>query len=225
MTITSSFGQEKTRSKHEMFLKASAGTSWIILPKVFLISPEDSVSNAQVLPATNGLTGNLGWQTVFHLGEGWLFVPELNLSYISGEVRINRTIYEDNRVDLDTAYTDQNLQSYVRAEIPLHFGVRSNNNFWVTLGPTLYFTLYDNQGFEEAVENNRVRDNVQLDDDNPFGVRFRLAAYAPVGKRSYIDIRFESDLGQYFRFEGNTYEAKFSFQNISIGYGYRFNDK
>ena len=45
MTITSAFGQDDTgrTKKHEIFLKGYFGTSWIILPKVFLINPDASV--------------------------------------------------------------------------------------------------------------------------------------------------------------------------------------
>jgi hypothetical protein len=95
----------------------------------------------------------------------------------------------------------------------------------VTFGPTLYFTLHDNKGFDKAVAAVPIdpSDPAQINTDNPFGVRFRLAGYAPVGERGYIDIKFESDLGQYFDYSNNTYEAKFSFQNLSIGYGFWLN--
>lgn len=215
------YGQEdnSNRKPHEIFIKAGFGTSWIIMPKVFIIDPNNSVS-AQILPAINGFSGFVGVQTVFHLGNGWLFVPEFDLNYISGEVRVNRT----EIVGLDTLATSaQNLQNYVRAEIPLHFGIRSADNFWVTFGPTLYFTLHDNKGFDNAVYELPVRDDLKLNSDNPFGVRFRLAAYAPIGERSYIDIKFESDLGQYFTYANDTWDVKFSFQNISIGYGLLLN--
>lgn len=227
MTITLSFGQMEVRNveKNELFLKAGGGTAWIIMPKVYIVSPVDSISNAQVLPATNGPSGFLGLQYVVHLGDGWLFVPEVDLTYVGGEVRVNRIIYNYNNSGMDTISSVQNVQSYVRAEIPLHFGVRSNDNFWVSFGPTLYFTLHDNKGFDNAVESlpPTINNPYEVKSDNPIGVRFRLAAYAPVGERTYIDVKFESDLGHYFRYENNTYEAKFSFQNISIGVGYLLN--
>lgn len=224
MTITLSFGQERRYNieKNELFLKAGIGTSWIIMPKVYAVSPTDSSSNAQILPAQNGFSGSAGMQYVVHLGNSWLFVPEVDLSYVSGQIRVNRIIYNYNNTGLDTTDTRQNVQSYVRAEIPLHFGVRSSDNFWVTFGPSLYFTLYDNKGFDDAVNSFKVTD-YDVVSDNPFGVRFRLAAYAIIGERSYIDIKFESDLGHYFRFENDTYEAKFSFQNVMVGYGFLLN--
>jgi hypothetical protein len=226
MTITSVYGQEdnSTVQRNEVFLKAGFGTSWVILPKVFLVDEDVPTTNAQVLPATNGFSGFVGLQTVFHLGDGWLFTPEIDLSYSGGEIRVNRTTINGT----DTLPSSvQRLQSYVRAEIPLHFGVRSRDGFWVTFGPSLYFTLYDNKGFNEAVAADPIdpADPAQVNSDNPFGVRFRLAAYAPVGERGYIDIKFESDLGQNFDYNNNTYEAKFSMQNLSIGYGYWLNKK
>ena len=226
LTTTIVLGQDASSSnqQHEMFIKGGIGTSWIILPKVFIISPDDSITNAQILPATNGFTGYAGLQTVFPLGAGWLFVPEVNLSYTSGEIRVNRTEYQFIGTDtIRSSETAQKLQSYVRAEIPLHFGVRSKDNFWVSFGPTLYFTLHDNKGFNNAVYELPVQADLKLNSNVAFGVRFRLAAYAPIGERSYIDIKFESDLGQYFTFEEDSYKAKFSLQNLSIGYGYLLN--
>lgn len=232
MIFTNVYSQDEfiNSKKHEIFLKGSFGTSWIILPKVFLLNPDADqlFPNAQVLPAINSISGSVGVQTVFHLGDGWLFVPELDLSYISGEIRVNRT--DISIVNGDTIYSPSSVQkpqSYVRAEVPLHFGVRSRDNFWVSFGPSLYFTLYDNKGFEEAVLADPLDESnpAKVNSANPFGIRFRLAAYASVGERSYIDIKFESDLGQYFEFENDTYKAKFSLQNLSIGYGYWLNKK
>lgn len=227
LTITSVYGQEdfSKRQKHEKFLKAGIGTSWIILPKVFLVDEDVPTTNAQVLPATNSISAYVGIQTVFHLGDGWLFTPEVDLSYVSGEIRINRSAINPNDNTDTIRSTVQELQSYVRAEIPLHFGMRSKDDFWVTFGPSLYFTLHDNKGFDKAVSADPIdpNDPAQINSDNPFGVRFRLAGYAPVGERGYIEIKFESDLGQYFDYSNNSYEAKFSFQNLSIGYGFWLN--
>lgn len=222
LIITVALGQESSPSKksRQIYVKGGVGTSWIILPKVFMIDPQPPYNNAQILPAVNNLHSYLGLQAVLSLGNGWLFAPEVNFSYSSGEIRVNLTQYVGANPDT-VRTTRQSLQSYVRAEIPLHFGVRSGDGFWVSFGPTLYFTLYDNKGFEEAVYDLPARDDLQLNSDNPIGVSFRLAAYAPIGERSYLDFRFESDLGQYFTYENNTYDVKFSFQNFSIGYGYR----
>ena len=192
-----------------------------------MVDPDTPYNNAQILPATNGLSGFIGIQTVLSLGNGWLFVPEVDLSYQSGEVRVDLTQYPDANVGrTDTVRSSvQELQNYVRAEIPLHFGVRAKDKFWVSFGPTFYVTLYDNKGFENAVYSLPARPDLALNSKNPFGVRFRLAAYAPLGERGYLEIKFESDLSQYFNYENDTYEAKFSFQNISIGYGFSLKAK
>lgn len=224
LAAASVFGQDKltTNDKHEIFIKGGIGTSWVILPKVFMVDPQPPNNNAQILPAVNGLHSFVGVQTVFHLGNGWLFVPEFDLSYTSGEIRVNLTQYVGPNPDT-VRTSNQNLQSYLRAEVPLHFGVRSKDGFWVSFGPTLYFTLFDNNGFEEAVFSLPARPDLALNSKHAMGVRFRLAAYAPVGDRSYIEFKFESDLGQYFTYENNAYDVRFSFQNFTIGYGYLLN--
>lgn len=229
VAVSSGFSQEGTTANRKpyYFVKGGFGTSWIILPKVFLVNPTPPNDNGQILPAINGFSGFVGFQTVIPMGKtgGWLFAPELDVSYISGDVRMDLTYYPDpskNRPDTIIS-SEQGLQSYVRVEVPLHFGVRSSDNFWVSFGPSLYFSLYDNNGFEEVVFASPVSPDLQLKVKDTFGVRFRLAAYASVGKRGYIDIKFESDLGQYFRYENSTYDVRFSFQNLSIGYGYRLN--
>ena len=114
MSMTSGYGQiEMSKStKPEIFLKAGFGTSWIILPKVFLIDPDAPETNGQVLPATNGLSGYVGFQSAFHLKNGWLFAPGLDLTVTSGEIRINRTTINPDD-DQDTIRTSvQNVQSY-----------------------------------------------------------------------------------------------------------------
>lgn len=224
LSVTAVFSQKlaSKESNHEIFLKGGIGTSWIILPKVFIVDPQPPNNNAQILPAINGLNGFVGVQTVLHLGNGWLFVPELDLSYTSGEIRVDLTQYVGPNPDT-VRTSQQNLQSYLRAEIPLHFGVRSRDGFWVSFGPTLYFTLFDNNGFEEAVFSLPARPDLALNSQHALGVRFRLAAYAPIGDRSYVEFKFESDLGQYFTYENDAYDVRFSFQNFTIGYGYRLN--
>lgn len=220
--VNSAFSQNQDTPlpQKEFFIKGGIGTSWIILPKVFLLDENNPTTNAQVLPATNGFTGFVGFQTVFNIGNNWAFAPELDLTYLNGEIRFDR----QEIIGTDTLrQTTQNSQSYVRAEIPIHFAMTSRDGFWVSFGPSVYFTLFDNKGFEKSVYEVSPNPNLQLESGNPIGIRFRLAIYAPVGNRSYIDIKFESDLGKHFKYENDTYDAKFSYQNVSVGYGYRLN--
>jgi hypothetical protein len=106
--------------------------------------------------------------------------------------------------------------------VPLNFGVMSSDNFWVSFGPVLYFTLSDNKGFDTAVDE--VRNNpVNIDSDMPFGVRFRMAAYFIVAKGMYIDVKFDSDLKRDFYFRDDVYHMKMSLQSITVGFAYRLN--
>lgn len=215
LSITSVVAQDSQSEgpPRQYFVTGGIGTSWIILPKVFIVNPNVPSDNAQILPALNGFTGYVGFQTLLPLGETWLFAPEIDFTYTSGQIRLDRAVNGDT-----TAI--ENFQNYVRAEIPLIFGVRSNDNFWVGFGPAIYFTLYDNKGFEKAVESLPYDSDTQVDSNVPVGIRFRLSAYARLGNRSYLNLKFESDLGQRFRYVDDTYDVKFSLQNISLGFGY-----
>jgi hypothetical protein len=212
------FSQQQTSAVKEnlYFIKGAIGTSWIIMPKVFLLNPIDT-NNVQILPATNSFTGYVGFQTVIPLGDHWLFTPEINLNYISGEIRVDHV--NGNR-------SSQKLQTYARLELPINFGVKSSDNFWVTFGPVLFFTLADNKGFDAAVHDledpNRP---IKLNSDNPVGLRFRLATYIVVAKGMYIDIKFDSDLKRDFYYENDVYNMKMSLQSITVGFGYRINRK
>lgn len=210
-----------TTDKPIFFVRGGLGTSWIIMPKVFLVNPMDT-SSVQILPATNSFTGYIGLQSAIPLGKHWLFMPEINFNYISGEIRVNHLPSKQNEPD---AFS-QKLQSYTRIEVPLNFGLISSDNFWVSFGPVLFFTLSDNKGFEAAVkELEDPNDPVNLDSDNPVGLRFRLAAYIIVGKGMYMDIKFDSDLKRdfYYTEPDDVYHMKMSLQNISVGFGYRIN--
>ena len=142
--------------------------------------------------------------------------PELDINYISGNVRIDE-IYS-SPADTTLSRAVEGLQSYIRAEIPINFGVISNDNFWVTLAPVVYFTLYDNKGFDDAVYS--LTDNAVIDSDQPVGLRFRVAAYALLSERMYLDIKFDSDLGRNFSFENGIYDARFSMQSVTVGLGW-----
>lgn len=214
----SSMSQEKhTRYvKPVIVWKGGVGTSWVILPKVYLTDVNNPAHNWAILPAKNSFTGYLGAQWVIRLGDHWVFAPELDINYISGNVKIDE-IWSPPE-DPARSRSVQTLQSYVRAEVPINFGVISNDNFWVTMAPVIYFTLYDNKGFDNAVYS--LTDVPTIDSDQPVGVRFRLAIYATLSERMYLDIKFDSDLGRNFSFENGVYNARFSMQSITIGLGW-----
>lgn len=219
---TAGFSQKELPEvdKTLFFLKGGIGTSWIIMPKVFLISPD--TTSAQILPATNSFTGYLGFQAAIPLGKRWLFMPEVDFNYLSGEVRVDRIINDSIKG------ASQKLQSYARIEVPLNFGVVSSDDFWVSFGPVIFFTISDNKGFDAAVyeiaDPNRVPP-LKLESDNPIGVRFRLAAYIVIARGRYIDIKFDSDLIRDFHYTENddVYHMKMSMQSITVGFGFSTN--
>lgn len=218
---TAGFSQKELPEvdKTVFFVKGGIGTSWVIMPKVFLINEADT-SSAQILPATNSFTGYVGFQAAIPLGKRWLFMPEIDFNYISGEIRVGRIINDSIKG------ASQKLQSYSRIEVPLNFGVISSDNFWVSFGPVVYFTLSDNKGFDDAVfdvaDPNR-NPPVMLDSDNPLGLRFRLATYILLARGRYIDIKFDSDLKRDFYFRDGTYNMKMSMQSITVGFGFSTN--
>ena len=118
------------------------------------------------------------------------------------------------------------MQSYSRIEVPLNFGVISSDNFWVSFGPVVYFTLSDNKGFDDAVfdvaDPNR-NPPLMLDSDNPLGLRFRLATYILLARGRYIDIKFDSDLKRDFYFRDGVYNMRMSMQSITVGFGFSTN--
>jgi hypothetical protein len=206
------FSQDDTSgpTKVNFIIKGGMGTSWIISPKVFLTDPADPTTNAQILPATNSFTGFLGLQSVIPLNNYWLFVPEVDFNYISGEIRVDQ---------LKTLESSQRLQAYGRIELLLNFAVISSDNFWISFGPGIFFTVADNKGFDEAVRD--INDTVVIDSDNPVGLRFRLAAYIFLGTRTYLDIKFDSDLYRNFEFKDDVYHMTMSMQSITFGLGWR----
>ncbi len=217
LVSTSSFGQEKDEimgfSGTRFFVEGGVGTSWILLPKVFIVDVTDPENNWQILPATNSITGYVGVQAAIPLSRHWMFSPEIDFTYLSGEIRVD---------ELKTGDVSQKMQTYTRIEVPLNFGVLSNDNFWVSFGPIVYFTLSDNKGFDDAVyeltEDNPT--DPTIDSDMPVGLRFRLAAYARIN-RFFITAKFESDLFQKFEFVDDIYKVRLSMQNITIGLGWR----
>ena len=213
LVTTSSFGQTKDEemafSGTGFFVEGGVGTSWILLPKVFIVDVTDPENNWQILPATNNITGYVGFQAAIPLSKNWLFSPEIDITYLSGEIRVD---------ELKTGNVSQKLQVYTRVEIPLNFGVLSGDNFWVSFGPVVFFTLSDNKGFDNAVYE--LTTNPTIDSDMPVGLRFRLAAYARMN-RFFINAKFESDLFQKFEFVDDVYRVRLSMQNVTVGIGWR----
>lgn len=202
--------------KSEFFIKGGFGTSWIIMPKAFLSDSSDPDNNWQILPATNNFTAFAGMQAVFLLGAHWLFVPEIDYNFIAGQIRVDQ-LKPDSVSGLPKS--SQKLQTYSRIEVPLNFGVLSSDNFWVSFGPVIYFTIAENKGFDSAVYE--LTQQATINSDNPVGLRFRLAAYLTLSSRAYIDIKFDSDLSRKFEFSDNVYQMKMSMQSITLGLGWR----
>ena len=192
--------------------KANIGTSWLTFPKAFLVNPLDVEEVWSVAPSTNGFCAALGAQGVVRLGKHWVFLPELGVSYLSGEIQID---------DIKNKRASRHLQSYVRLDIPIHFAVISTDDFWFAFGPTVFFTLHDNKGFDQAVEDLTTATNV--DSDVPVGWRISLIGAIELSEKLYIDARFEMDQGRQFRYNTSSeiYEVRSAMQNISIGVGYR----
>ena len=224
---TAGFGQKNIPedAKIAFFIKGGVGTSWITMPKVFLINSADT-SSAQILPATNSFTGYVGLQAAIPLGEHWPFMPEIDFNYISGQIKVDLI---ENLNQVATGNVSQKLQSYTRIELPLNFGIISSDNFWVSFGPVLFFTISDNKGFEAAVDEVSQAATppfqVPMDSDNPVGLRFRLAAYVIIGKGMYVDFKFDSDLNRKFWYteSDDTYHMRMSLQSVTVGFGYRLN--
>lgn len=216
---TAGFGQEEVSTINQklFFATAGVGSSWITMPKVYIVDASDT-SSAQILPAVNSITGYVGFQAVIPLGKRWIFIPEIDINYIAGEIRVDQL---PGKTDVPSAFS-QKLQSYTRIELPLNFGVVSSDNFWVSFGPVLYVTLSDNKGFDSAV-TEIAEIPVTLDSDNPIGLRFRMAAYIIVSEGMYINIKFDSDLGRNFEYVDNVYKMKMALQNLTVGFGYRLN--
>lgn len=210
------YSQKETPDGIQYIIKGGAGTSWIIMPKVFLLDETNTANSWQILPATNSFTGYAGLQVVVPLGNHWLFTPEIDYNYIAGEIRVDAKL---------TNRFSQKLQSYGRIEVPLNFGVVSSDNFWITFGPVVFFTISDNKGFDNAVYE--LTNQATVNSDNPVGLRFRLATYILLGEKAYLDIKFDSDLNRDFHYSesDDIYHMTMSMQSITIGFGWKLKKK
>ena len=198
--------------KFQLAGKFNIGTAWLTFPKAFLVNPLDVEEVWSVAPAQNNLATAIGVQGIIRLGKYWVFLPELGVSYLSGEIQID---------DIKNGRASRHLQSYTRLDVPLHFAVISTDNFWFAFGPTVFFTLHDNKGFDKAVEE--LTPATKVDSDIPVGLRISLIAAIELSEKFYIDARFEMDQDRYFRYNTSTetYEVRSAMQNISLGIGYR----
>lgn len=192
-------------------LKGGAGTSWVTYPKVFVLPDTTDVNNVwELSPATNSATFYLGGEAVISMGEHWFFRGELSYSYISGEVKVDKlSTYEQSR----------KLQAYSRLNIPLLFGIKSKDDFFFSFGPVVFINLHDNNGFKEAIAELTPQ---EVDSTVPWGLQMRLAADIQVQKNLFLEIKFDYDLGKYFRYNESTeiFEARLAMQGITGGLTY-----
>ena len=214
-SVTISFSQElidiEAPSKFSIAGNAGVGTSWLTFPKAFLVNPEDVNDVWSVAPSTNGFCAEIGVQGILRLGKHWVFLPEIGFSYLSGEMQIN---------ELAVNKAARELQSYVRLNVPLHFGLVSTDNFWFAFGPTVFFTLHDNKGFDKTVSD--LTQVARVDSDVPVGISISIIAAIEVNDRMYIDAKFEYDTIKHFRYNTSTetYEVRPAMQHVTIGVGY-----
>ena len=208
---------DRAINKTNFFFTGGIGTSWILLPKVFLVDVDDLENNWQILPANNKITGYVGFMVAMPLSKHWLFTPEIDISFTSGEIRVD-ALKPDPVTQMPRSA--QRSQQYTRIEVPLNFGVLSSDNFWVSFGPVVNFTIQDNKGFEEAAFSLITNPEVKIDSDIPFGLGFRLAAYVGI-ERFFVNVKFQSDLFRSFKFEDGVYDMRMSMQSITLGMGWR----
>ena len=198
-------------------VKAGFGTSWIAFPKVYLVDTVDAtLTNVwELAPATNSGTFYIGGEMIIPLGDHMAFRGELSYNYVSGEVNVDQ---------LKTSKQARKLQAYSRIEVPLLFTVKSDDSFWFSLGPTVFFTISDNKGFEKAVYELVDPANVKVDSAVPIGIRARLAANIKLQEHLYLEVKFDYDLGKHFRFNepSDTYEVRMAMQGITGGLTYLF---
>lgn len=192
-------------------IKAGGGPSWMSFPKVFLQDPVYLNNTWEIAPAATGGTFYIGGEVLVPMGEHWGFRSELNVTYISGEVYVDALIIEAQA---------RKLQSYTRIDLPLLFSVKSKDNFWCSFGPVVFFTVHDNKGFEKAI--NILAEDPLVDSDVPIGVQARLAVDIKLQEHLFLELKFDYDIGKYFKFEDNTYKVRMSAQGVTGGLTYLF---
>jgi len=192
-------------------VKSGVGTSWIIFPKVFLVDPEDVDNVWEIGPGANHATFSIGGDASIMLGDHWFVGSGLDYNYSSGRIKVTS-------VELDHSST--RLQTYSRLEVPLIFGVKSSDDFWVTFGPGVFFNIGDNEGLKKAIDDLSDASNVNT--TRPVGVKVALGIGISLGTNLYIDINFDSDYGKKFDYENEIYEIRLSMQSLTVGVGWTF---
>ena len=147
------------------------------------------------------------------MGDHWGFRSELNFSYISGEVNVDVLIVK---------LQSRKLQSYTRLNIPLLFSVRSSDNFWASFGPVVFFNLHDNKGFESAFVDFGLDPSQYFDTDIPWGVQARLAVDIKLQEHLFLELKFDYDIGKYFKYENDLYHVRLAAQGVTGGITYLF---
>ncbi len=205
-TVTSSYSQVLWT------IKAGGGTSWIIHPKVFIVDPENVDNVWQIAPATNSGAFYIAGEAIMKINDHWLFIPELNFNYTSGEINVTSLLQQTSA---------RRLQTYTRMEIPLMLGVKSSDSFWFTFGPSIFFTTSDNKGFEKAVEE--LTSAAQVNSTRKVGIKARVGAAMALSDRLFLEIKFDYDFGRRFEYVDGTYEVRMDMQSITAGLGWGLN--
>lgn len=194
-------------------VKAGGGPSWMAFPNVYLQDPTDAYNTLQISPAATGGTFYAGGEALFPMGDHWGFRSELNFTYISGEVNVDVIIAQTQ---------SRKLQSYSRISIPLLFSVRSSDNFWASFGPVVFFNIHDNKGFENAFADFGLDPTQYFDTDIPIGIQSRLAMDIKLQEHLFLELKFDYDIGKYFKYENDLYHVRLAAQGVTGGLTYLF---
>lgn len=193
--------------------KAGGGPSWMAFPNVYMQDPTDTYNTLRISPAATGGTFYVGAELLIPMGEHWGFRSELNFSYVSGEVNVDVLIVK---------LQSRKLQSYTRLNIPLLFSVKSSDNFWASFGPVFFFNLHDNKGFEDAFVDFGLDPTEYFDTDIPWGVQSRLAIDIKLNNHLFLELKFDYDIGKYFKYEDDIYKVRLASQGVTAGLTYLF---
>lgn len=203
--------QWAAQAQTDWAIKAGFGTSWVAFSKVFLQDPNDANNTWEIAPATNSVTFYLGGEVLLAINDHLGFRGELSYYYVSGEVNVSEII---------TSQQARKLQAYHRLEVPILFSVKSDDSFWFSIGSSVFFTLADNKGLEEAIHELAL--DTPIDSSVPIGIKARIAANMKLTNHLSLEIKFDYDLGKHFNYEDNVYDIKMAMQGITGGLTYVF---
>jgi hypothetical protein len=199
-------------SQVEWSVKAGGGTSWVIFPKVFLVDPTNVNNIWEIGPSTNSGTFYLSGEVIIPMNDHWFAAPGVSYNYTSGRIKVTS-------VELATSSTK--LQSYSRIELPLLFGVKAIDDFWVTFGPSVFFNIADNEGLKQAIDDLADASNVNT--TRKVGIKAHVGLGITLSERLFIEVNFDSDFGKRFEYIDYTYEIRLSMQSVSVGFGWVLN--